>query len=40
MDMFGIQNQFTADEVYDNYPSDRFWIDIFTFYLPWLSKTA
>ena len=27
------KNQFTADEVYDNYPSDRFWIDIFTIYL-------
>lgn len=27
------KNQFAPDEVYDNYPSDRFWVDIFTIYL-------
>jgi hypothetical protein len=27
------KNQFTPDEVYDEYPVDRFWIDIFTIYL-------
>lgn len=27
------RNQFTPDEVYDEYPVDRFWIDIFSIYL-------
>lgn len=27
------KNQFTPDEVYDGYPVDRFWIDVFTIYL-------
>lgn len=27
------KHQFSPDEVYDNYPADRFWTDIFTIYL-------
>lgn len=27
------KHQFAPDEVYDNYPADRFWTDIFTIYL-------
>lgn len=29
--LFG--NQFTPDDVYDNYPVDSFWFDIFSIYL-------
>ena len=27
------RDQFTPDDVYDEYPNDRFWVDIFTIYL-------
>lgn len=27
------KNQFTPDDVYDNYPVDSFWLDLFMFYI-------